>query len=110
MSMESLSPKITFEQILKSPPVYMLMVAVAMLSFFVYKYGMSTDQVNINCAAEKAELRKELTQVRAEKDALTTSLLIKNGIILQQAQDKKEIKSALETQLKPKAKEILKEQ
>lgn len=107
--MEGLSPKVTFEQILKSPPVYMLMVAVSLLSFFVYKYGMSTDQVNANCEAEKTELRKELTQARADKDALTTALLVKNGIILQQAQEQKELDSTIRKTVGTKAKEILKE-
>jgi hypothetical protein len=108
--MESLNPKVTFEQILKSPPVYMLMVAVAMLSFFVYKYALSTEQVNANCEAEKTELRKELKQVRADNAAFVTAIMVKNGIILQQAQDKKELDSAIENKLRPKAREILKEQ
>lgn len=107
--MEGLNPKVTFEQILKSPPVYMLMVAVALLSFFVYKYGMSTDQVNANCEAEKTELRRENAQYSADKDALTTALLVSKGIVLQQAQEQKELDSTATKKLRPKAKQIIKE-
>jgi hypothetical protein len=102
-------PKITFNQIIKSPPVYMLMVAVCLLMFFVNKFGNSSDQVNENCEAEKTELRKELTQARADKDALTTALLVKNGIILQQAQDQKELDSTLRKKVGQKATIIVKE-
>ena len=102
-------PKATFSQILKSPPVYMLMVAVSLLWFFVYQFSNSSDQVNENCEAEKTELRKELTQSRADKDALTTALLVKNGIILQQAQDQKELDSTLRKKVGQKAKIIVKE-
>jgi len=99
----------TFNQILKSPPVYMLMVAVSLLWFFVYQFTGTSDQVNINCEAEKVQLRKDLNQVRADKDALTTALLVKNGIILQQAQEQKELDSTIRTKVGQKAKKILKE-
>jgi hypothetical protein len=36
--------------------------------------------------------------------------MVKNGFILQQAQDTKELESAIENKLRPKACEILKEQ
>ena len=101
--------KITFSQVTKSPSTYMLMVAVALVMFFVTKFGNSSDQVNVNCEAEKAELRRELTQSRAEKDALTTALLVKNGIILQQAQDQAELDSTIRTKVGQKAKKIVKE-
>lgn len=106
--MELQTPKVTFEQILKSPPVYMLMVAVALLSFFVYKYGMSSDQVNINCEAEKAELRKELREVRADNAAFITAIMVKNGIINQKIQERKELDSAI-NKVGTKAKQILKD-
>ena len=102
-------PKITFAQILKSPQVYMMIVAVSIMMFFVTKFGNSSDQVNENCEAEKVELRKELTQARADKDALTTALLVKNGIILQQAQDQKELDSTLKKKVGQKATIIVKE-
>jgi hypothetical protein len=101
--------KITFSQVVKAPITYMLMVALSLMWFFVYRFGNSSDQVNINCEAEKIELRKELTQSRADKDALTTALLIKNGIILQQAQDKKELDSTIRTTVGKKAKSIVRE-
>jgi hypothetical protein len=103
------TPKVTFEQILKSPPVYMLMVAVAMLSFFVYKYGVANDERNDACDARVERLERENARIQMEKDVLTTSLLIKNGVIQQQAQDKKELDSALQD-LAPKARNIVKEQ
>ena len=88
----------------------MLIVAVSLLWYFVYQFTGSSDQVNINCEAEKKQLRIELTQARADKDALTTALLVKNGIILQQAQDKKELDSTIRTKVGKKAKKILKEE
>ena len=88
----------------------MLIVAVSLLWYFVYQFTGSSDQVNINCEAEKKQLRIELTQARADKDALTTALLVKNGIILQQAQDKKELDSTIRTTVGTKAKKILKEE
>jgi hypothetical protein len=101
--------KITFSQVTKSPTTYMLMVAVVLVMFFVNKFGNSSDQVNVNCEAEKAELRRELTQARADKDALTTALLVKNGIILQQAQEQADLDSTIRTKVGQKAKKIVKE-
>jgi hypothetical protein len=101
--------KITFSQVVKAPTTYMLMVAVALMMYFVTKFGNSSDQVNANCEAEKTELRKELTQARADKDALTTALLVKNGIILQQAQEQANLDSTIRTKVGTKAKKILKE-
>ena len=102
-------PKIGFNQVLKSPQTYMLMVAVSLLWFFVNQFTGSSDQDNKNCQTEKAELRKELNQARADKDALTTALLIKNGIIFKQEQDKRELDSALRDGPGKKAKQIIKE-
>jgi hypothetical protein len=73
--------KVSFNQIIKSPPVYMLMVAVSLMWFFVYKFGGASDQVNKNCELENAHLREENAQIRKEKDDLTMALLVKNGII-----------------------------
>jgi hypothetical protein len=101
--------KVTIGQIAKAPVTYMLMVALSLMWFFVYRFGASSDQVNINCEAEKTELRRELSQSRADKDALTTALLIKNGIILQQAQEQKDLDSTANKKLRPKAKQIIKE-
>lgn len=101
--------KVTLKQIAQSPVAYMLMVAISVVWYFIYQFTASSDKVNINCEAEKTELRKELTQARADKDALTTALLIKNGIILQQAQDKKELDSTIRTTVGQKAKSIVKE-
>jgi cell division protein FtsB len=101
--------RITFSQVVKAPATYMLMVAVAIMMFFVTKFGNASDQVNVNCEAEKAELRKENAQYKADKDALTTALLVKNGIILKQAQDQADLDSTIRTKVGKKAKKIVKE-
>jgi hypothetical protein len=101
--------KVTIGQIAKAPVTYMLMVALSLMWFFVYRFGASSDQVNQNCEAEKAELRKERNQALADKDVLTTALLIKNGIILQQAQEHKDLDSTIRTKVGTKAKQIVKE-
>lgn len=102
-------PPVSFLQIVKHPVSYALIVVVSLMWFFVYKFGDSSDQVNKNCEAEKVELRRELVQVRAEKDQLTTALLIKNGIIYKQEQDKKELDSTIRNTVGQKAKKIIKE-
>jgi hypothetical protein len=102
-------PKVTFGQILKSPQTYMMIVAVCIMMFFVTQWTGSADDQNENCRADNIELRKELTQARADKDALTTALLVKNGIILQQAQDQKELDSTLRKKVGQKATIIVKE-
>ncbi|WP_432712590.1 hypothetical protein [Pedobacter sp.] len=102
-------PKISFNQIAKQPVTYALIVAVSLLWFVAYMFKDSSNQVNTNCEAEKVELRKENAQYKADKDALTTALLIKNGIILQQAQDQKELDSTIRTKVGQKATKIVKE-
>lgn len=101
--------KVTFSQVVRAPVTYMLMVALSLMWFFVYRFGASSDQVNKNCEAEKIELRKELNQSRADKDALMIALLIKNGIILQQAKEQMHLDSTLRMKVGAKAKKILKE-
>lgn len=100
--------KVTFGQVVRAPVTYMLMVALSLMWFFVYRFGASSDQVNKNCEAEKSELRKELNQSRADKDALMIALLIKNGIILQQAKEQMQLDSTLRMKVGAKAKKILK--
>jgi hypothetical protein len=101
--------KVTFSQVVRAPVTYMLMVALSLMWFFVYRFGASSDQVNKNCEAEKLELRKELNQSRADKDALMIALLIKNGIILQQAKEQMHLDSTLRMKVGNRAKKILKE-
>jgi hypothetical protein len=98
--------KVTFSQVVKAPVTYMLMVALSLLWFFVYRFGASSDQINRNCEAEKMELRKELNQSRADKDALMIALLIKNGIILQQAKEQMHLDSSLKSKRSSKSKRI----
>lgn len=105
---ETTAEKGGFKQALKSPATYYMLVAISVMWVFVYQFIGSSDKVNVNCEAEKAELRRELNQVRADKDALTTALLIKNGIILQQVQERKELDSAI-NKVGTKAKQILKD-
>jgi hypothetical protein len=99
--------KVTFSQVVRAPVTYMLMVALSLMWFFVYQFGASSDQVNKNCEDEKMELRKELNQYRADKDALVIALLIKNGIILQQAKEQMHLDSALKMKASTKAKKNL---
>lgn len=105
---DTTAEKGSFKQALKSPATYYMLVAISVMWVFVYQFIGSSDKVNVNCEAEKAELRRELNQVRADKDALTTALLIKNGIILQQVQERKELDSAI-NKVGTKAKQILKD-
>lgn len=98
-----------FKQALQNQAVYFMMVAISVMWYFVNRYSNSSDQVNVNCEAENTELRKERNQALADKDALTTALLIKNGIILQQAQEKEELDSTLRTKVGQKATKIVKE-
>ena len=88
---------------------YMLMLAATIIMFFVYKFGVATDKNTDNCQIENAMLRKENAQYRADKDALTTALLVKNGIILQQAQEQANLDSTIRTKVGTKAKKIVKE-
>jgi regulator of replication initiation timing len=97
-------PKITFNQILKSPPVYMLIVAVSLLWFFVYQFTGASKQVNQNCEDENKHLRLENATIRKEKDDLTTALLVKNGII---SEIKKQTDSAARKDFGNDAKKIL---
>lgn len=104
---ENIKPN--FLQVAKHPIVYAMLVVVSLLWFIAYMFKDSSNQVNVNCEAEKVELRKENAQYKADKDALTTALLVKNGIILQQAQEQKELDSTIRKTVGKKAKEILKE-
>lgn len=99
-------PSISFNQIVKHPISYALMIIVGLLSFFVSRYTGASDQVNKNCEAEKVELRKELALERSKNDQLITALLIKNGIIFQQEQDKKDLDSTIRNTLGPKVKKL----
>jgi hypothetical protein len=99
--------KVTFSQVVRAPVTYMLLVAISLMWFFVYQFGASSDQVNKNCEGEKMELRKELNQYRADKDALIIALLIKNGIILQQAKEQMQLDSALKMKVDVKGKKNL---
>jgi hypothetical protein len=101
--------KVTFSQVVKAPVTYMLMVALSLMWFFVYQFGASSDQINKNWEAENIQLRKELSQSRADKDALFFALLIKNGIILRQAKEQMHLDSTLRMKVGVKAKRILKE-
>lgn len=98
-------PKVTFNQILKSPPVYMLMVAVSLLWFFVYKYGGASDQVNVNCEQDNVRLEKQVSGLQSKLDDLTMALLVKNGII---NEIKKATDSAAKVNFGDEAKKIIK--
>lgn len=88
-------PKASFNQVVKSPAVYYMLVAISVMWFFVYKFGGASEQVNKNCEQENAHLRTENAAIRKEKDDLTMALLVKNGII-------NEIKKATDSAAKEK--------
>jgi hypothetical protein len=98
-------PKITFNQVLKSPPVYMLMVAVSLLWFFVYKFGGASDKVNANCEQENVRLTNQNSNLQSKLDDLTMALLVKNGII---NEIKKATDSAANEKFGHEAKQIIK--
>ena len=81
MKPEQNIPQVTFNQIVKHPVTYALIIVVSVLWFFVYKFGDSADQVNKNCEAEKQQLRAELSQSRRENYDLIQAILVKNGVI-----------------------------
>lgn len=74
-------PKVSFGQIVKHPVTYMLIVAVSLLWFFVYRFTGASDQVSENLRIENTQLRTELTNERSKNDDLVKALLVKNGII-----------------------------
>ena len=78
-------PKITFGQALKSPPVYIMMVAISIAWFFVYQFTDSSKETIENLKQtisnernEKAALKSEIK----EKDQVIDSL---NGLMLHRA-------------------------
>lgn len=73
----------TFNQVLKSPHVYMLMFAVSLIWFFVGKFGDSADQVNDNCEAEKKALRIDNANKDLRIENLTDAILYYRGINIQ---------------------------
>jgi histidinol-phosphate/aromatic aminotransferase/cobyric acid decarboxylase-like protein len=101
-------PKLPFSipDIVKYP---LQTVVYLLLAYFVFKEFTSKDEC-ADVRAENAYLRTESIRDKADKSALTTALLVKNGIIIQQAQDKKELDSTIRTTVGTKAKKILKEE
>jgi hypothetical protein len=95
----------TFAQALKSPPTYIMFVAVSLMWFFVY---LAKDSDNARFAASQAEIRQlradvsqknaELTLERQTNKELITSLLVKSGIIdaLKNTQSKDSLQTAKE--------------
>jgi hypothetical protein len=79
--MSSEISKVSFGQIVKHPVTYMLLVAISLLWFFVYRFTGASNQVSENCEIEKTQLRTELTHERSKNDDLVKALLVKNGII-----------------------------
>ena len=90
----------TFQQFVKYP-VYA--ICFLLITYFIYKEFVESN----GCQTENEYLRKELVQVRSEKDQLTTALLIKNGIIFKQAEEAKEKDSTIREKLGVKAKKII---
>lgn len=81
-------PKVSFQQVVKAPATYLLIVMVGILWFFVGKYAGASDRISENCETEKKQLRADIVVIqveynkeKAKNEALTTALLVKNGII-----------------------------
>jgi len=80
--------KMSFLQIVKNPYTYLLVTVVSVMWFFIYSNKDMTNKDNADCETDKAELRKELRQSRAEtqqerakNDNLINNILVKNGVI-----------------------------
>lgn len=85
----------------------MLMVAVSLLWFFVYKFGGASEQVNLNCEQENVRLTNQNSTLQSKLDDLTMALLVKNGII---NEIKKATDSAAKVNFGDEAKKIIKKQ
>lgn len=102
------TPPISFMQIVKHPVSYALVVVVGLLGYAARGYTGATSESINNCKEENIYLRNELRQANSDKDQLYTALLIKNGIILQQEQEKKNLDSTIRNTLGPKVKKLSK--
>jgi len=102
-------PKPSFSQVVKHPGIYYMLVAISVMWYFVYKFGGASGLVNENCEKEKIEWKSAFDQERTKNDVLTTALLVKNGIILKQEQEKKDFDSTLRKKVGQKAIQIIKE-
>lgn len=79
---------VTFNDVLRSPLTYALIVVSIVATIFVNSFIGAKNQSTDDCQKEKTELRIQLaasntalSKERADKDALITSLLVKEGII-----------------------------
>lgn len=59
-------PKIPFNQIVKSPAAYYMVVAVSVMWFFVYKFTDSSKETIVNLKAELSHQREENKILRRE--------------------------------------------
>jgi len=85
----------------------MLMVAVSLLWFFVYKFGGASDKINDNCEQDNVRLTTQNSALQSKLDDLTMALLVKNGII---NEIKKATDSAAKVNFGDEAKKIIKKQ
>jgi hypothetical protein len=79
--MQNAIPKANFTQIVKNPFTYLLITVVSLLWYFVYSSTGMAKQNDVDCMAEKTELRLELKAERTKNDNLVNSILIKQGVI-----------------------------
>lgn len=77
----------SFNQIVKSPTTYMLVVAVSLLTFFVGLYRDSNNDYNTSQSteitrlrAENAALKQENKEERKEKQDLVMALLVSKEV------------------------------
>lgn len=72
---------VTFNDVLKSPLTYALIVLSIIATIFVNSFINSTDQRDINCQKENSELRIQLTTKDEKYDNLVKAFLVKQGVI-----------------------------
>lgn len=74
-------PKITFQQIVKYPTTWLLVMAIFAVGFIFNTFIGNVKKNDDDCETEKRELRQENRNLTTKLDELTTALLIKNGVI-----------------------------
>lgn len=79
--MPNIQPKISFNQIVKQPAVYLMVVAITIAGVFIGLYQNSNNNGADNCEKDKLYYRDGWAKSEAQKEKLTLALLITHGII-----------------------------
>ncbi len=81
MSAAFIPPKITFQQIVKYPVTWLLVVVVFAIGIVFNKFVALGQESKDDCDKRVAYLEQKLTESETRERNLTTALLIKNGVI-----------------------------